>query len=174
MSGVWHRLGTNRALRPLIPWHGTKPFRGGPEAEDRVFSELSLPFLAVSLFWPFLPRIPALTSPDICAPVGASLPHHVASANDAARELRIASETQKLAAWLETPRWAYRLHPLPFHEACCFLDADRRCTIYETRPEVCREFAAGSEPCQRARAMMDLPPLSPVDRPADGLCRTDG
>jgi len=97
-----------------------------------------------------------------------------ASVNDAAREPRIASETQKLAAWLETPRWAYRLHPLPFHQACCFLDADRRCTIYETRPEVCREFAAGSEPCQRARAMKDLPPLSPVDRPADGPCRTDG
>ncbi len=98
----------------------------------------------------------------------------LASVNDAAREPRIASETQKLAAWLETPRWAYRLHPLPFHQACCFLDADRRRTIYETRPEVCREFAAGSEPRQRARAMKDLPPLSPVDRPADGLCRTDG
>ena len=39
-----------------------------------------------------------------------------------------------------------------------------RCTIYETRPEVCREFAAGDQPCQQARAMRDLPPLSPIDR----------
>lgn len=97
-----------------------------------------------------------------------------ASVNDAIREPRIASETQKLAEWLETPRWAYRLHPLPFHEACCFLDADRRCAIHATRPDVCREFAAGSDPCQRARAMKNLPPLSPVDCPTDELYRTEG
>ncbi len=86
-----------------------------------------------------------------------------ASMDDAAREPRIPSETRKLAGWLETPQWAYQLYPLPFLEACCFLDADRRCTIYETRPVVCREFAAGSEPCQQARAMKCLPPLSPID-----------
>jgi uncharacterized protein len=92
-----------------------------------------------------------------------------ASTSDAEREPRIASEAQRLAPWLETPRWAYRLHPLPFHESCCFLDQDRRCTIYETRPEVCREFAAGDPPCQQARAMRDLPPLSPIDpAPASG------
>ncbi len=88
-----------------------------------------------------------------------------ASIADAGREPRIASETQKLAPWLETPRWAYRLHPLPFHESCCFLDHDARCTIYETRPEVCREFAAGDQPCQQARAMRNLPPLNPINPP---------
>ena len=88
-----------------------------------------------------------------------------ASITDAEREPRITSEAQKLAPWLETPRWAYRLHPLPFHESCCFLDHDARCTIYETRPEVCREFAAGDQPCQQARAMRNLPPLNPIDPP---------
>jgi len=115
---------------------------------------------------------PALYECDGCgACCGAYL--IFASVHDAAREARIASETQRLSAWLETPRWAYRLHPLPFHEACCFLDGDRRCMIYETCPGVCRDFAAGSEPCQRARAMKDLPPLGPVDRPADEPRRTD-
>ncbi len=118
------------------------------------------------------------TSPAVheCDGCGACCGAHLifASVHDAAREPRIVCETQKLAAWLVTPRWAYRLHPLPFHQACCFLDADRRCSIYETRPEVCREFAAGSEPCQRARAMKDLPPLNPVDRAADNLLRTEG
>ncbi|QEH35910.1 Flagellin N-methylase [Aquisphaera giovannonii] len=87
-----------------------------------------------------------------------------ASVDDARREPRIEAETQRLAGWLETPKWAYRLHPLPFHESCCFLDADRRCSIYETRPTVCREFAAGDEPCQKARAMRGLPPLEPLAR----------
>ena len=45
-----------------------------------------------------------------------------ASSDDAALEPRIMSESQKLAAHLETPRWAYRLFPLPFHDRCCFLD----------------------------------------------------
>ena len=85
-----------------------------------------------------------------------------ASHEDAAREPRIVLETQKLAAHLETPQWSYRLYPLPFHETCCFLDHDCRCTIYSTRPQVCREFAAGSEPCQTARAAKGLPPLRPV------------
>jgi Fe-S-cluster containining protein len=84
-----------------------------------------------------------------------------ASREDAAREPRIKEETQRLGPWLETPKWAYRLHPLPFHEACCFLDVDKRCAIYETRPVVCREFAAGDEPCQAARVAKGLPPLEP-------------
>jgi Fe-S-cluster containining protein len=88
-----------------------------------------------------------------------------ASTRDAEREPRITTEAQKLAPWLETPRWAYRLHPLPFHDSCCFLGDDARCTIYETRPEVCREFAAGDQPCQQARAMRNLPPLNPIDAP---------
>ena len=80
-----------------------------------------------------------------------------ASMDDAAREPRIPSETRKLAGWLETPRWAYQLHPLPFLEACCFLDADRRCTIYETRPAVCPRIRRGKRTCQQARAMKASP-----------------
>ena len=33
------------------------------------------------------------------------------------------------------------------------------CGIYEWRPSPCREFAAGSDACQRARARHGLPPL---------------
>ncbi len=33
------------------------------------------------------------------------------------------------------------------------------CGIYEWRPSPCREFAEGSEACQRARARHGLPPL---------------
>ena len=92
-----------------------------------------------------------------------------AGREDAQREPRIAAETQELAAWLETPKWSYRLFPLQFHEACCFLDGERRCTIYPTRPQVCREFAAGSEDCQRVRSLRGLAPLEPMQRPDDGL-----
>jgi Fe-S-cluster containining protein len=97
-----------------------------------------------------------------------------ASREDAQREPRIAAETQELAAWLETPEWAYRLFPLPFHEACCFLDDEGRCTIYATRPQICREFAAGSEDCQRVRSLRGLAPLAPAQSPEEGPGRTEG
>jgi uncharacterized protein len=90
-----------------------------------------------------------------------------ASKGDAALEPRITSESQRVAAHLETPQWAFRLHPLPFHETCCFLDRDCRCSIYPTRPQVCREFVAGSESCQQARAAHGLPPL--LRTPGDGV-----
>lgn len=85
-----------------------------------------------------------------------------AAGDDARREPRIAVEGQRLVPWLETARWTYRLFPLPFHETCCFLDAESRCTIYPTRPDVCRDFAAGSEQCQEARARLALPALQPA------------
>ncbi len=86
-----------------------------------------------------------------------------ASESDAAREPRIRDEGRRLADHLVTERWTYQLFPLPFHSSCGFLDADKRCTIYETRPEVCREFAAGADPCQDARRRAGLPPLSVVE-----------
>jgi Fe-S-cluster containining protein len=89
-----------------------------------------------------------------------------ASREDPDLEPRIASESQGLSAWLETPARAYRLYPLPFHEACCFLDSANRCTIYQTRRAVWREFAAGSEDCQTAWAARNLPALLPVMAPA--------
>lgn len=84
-----------------------------------------------------------------------------ASTSDADREPRIATEGRTLPAHLATDRWSYQLHPLPFHESCCFLDGDRRCTIYPTRPDVCRAFPAGGEQCQAARVRVGLPPLPP-------------
>ncbi|MCX7693737.1 YkgJ family cysteine cluster protein [Tepidimonas taiwanensis] len=37
------------------------------------------------------------------------------------------------------------------------------CGIYEWRPSPCREFEAGSDACQRARARHGLPPLTADD-----------
>ena len=78
---------------------------------------------------------------------------------DAEREPRISVEGRRLKPWLETAEWAYQLFPLPFHETCCFLDGHNRCTIYATRPDLCRHFEAGSEQCQEARRSRGLAPL---------------
>jgi Fe-S-cluster containining protein len=85
-----------------------------------------------------------------------------AGAADAEREPRLRAEARQLPPWLATAEWTYQLFPLPFQQACCFLGADNRCTIYCTRPEVCRTFAAGSPQCQEARARQGLGPLEPV------------
>lgn len=79
-----------------------------------------------------------------------------ASQSDAAREPRIAAESQHLPDHLSTPEWTYRLYPLPFLQACCFLDGENRCEIYPTRPDTCRSFAAGSDQCQEARNRLSI------------------
>lgn len=84
------------------------------------------------------------------------------SAEDAARQPRIAAEGRTLAEHEASAYWRYQLFPLAFHEACCFLDGRNRCTIYDTRPRVCREFPAGDERCQDARRFVGLPPLPPA------------
>jgi Fe-S-cluster containining protein len=80
---------------------------------------------------------------------------------DAQREVRITIEGRMLPEHLGSPYWRYQLFPMPFHEGCCFLDGERRCTIYATRPRVCREFVVGGERCQEARRLAGLPPLAP-------------
>jgi len=87
-----------------------------------------------------------------------------AAASDAEREPRIRDEGRRLSLWLATPQWQYQLYPLPFHETCCFLDGDNRCTIYGTRPKVCRRFEAGSDQCQDARKQSGLAALEAVAR----------
>ncbi len=82
-----------------------------------------------------------------------------ATAGDAGHEPRIAAEGRRLPEHLATERWTFQLFPLPFHETCCFLDGHSRCTIYPTRPDVCRAFPAGGEQCQAARGRIGLPPL---------------
>jgi Fe-S-cluster containining protein len=82
-----------------------------------------------------------------------------ASEADSQREPRIATETRRLPDWLATEQWRYQLFPLPFHETCCFLDGENRCTIYAMRPDVCRRFGAGSDQCQEARRECGLPVL---------------
>jgi Fe-S-cluster containining protein len=82
-----------------------------------------------------------------------------ASGADARREPRIAVEAIRLPGHLATPEWAYQLYPLPFLEACAFLDGECRCTIYAQRPDVCRAFTPGSAQCQEARSRQGLAPL---------------
>jgi Fe-S-cluster containining protein len=101
-----------------------------------------------------------MTAPecDGCGACCRTFPIFAADA-DANRERRIAAEGRSLPSHLATERWRFQLFPLPFHDTCCFLDAGSRCTIYPTRPDVCREFAAGGEQCQAARSRIGLPPL---------------
>lgn len=48
------------------------------------------------------------------------------------------------------------------HQACPFLESDKRCGIYATRPNVCVAFAAGSEKCQELRKDHGMPELIPT------------
>ena len=85
-----------------------------------------------------------------------------ASAADAEREPRLAEEARALPDHLATHAWRFQLFPLPFHDACCFLDDRNRCGVYATRPATCGAFAAGSEQCQEARRRQGLAVLDPV------------
>lgn len=85
-----------------------------------------------------------------------------ASAADAEREPRLVVFGKRLEPWLETEQWRYQLHPLPFLEGCAFLNGQNLCSIYETRPSVCRSFDAGSAQCTEARRRIGLPPLLPA------------
>jgi Fe-S-cluster containining protein len=78
--------------------------------------------------------------------------------DDVEREPRIAEEGLRNTS---SKKYSLTLFPLPFHEACCFLNGEQQCTIYETRPEICRELAAGSSQCQEARLRNGIPPLVP-------------
>lgn len=85
-----------------------------------------------------------------------------AARSDAEREPRIKTESLALPEHVEGPGFAYKLFPLPFLEACCFLDSQDRCDVYATRPDVCRDFDAGSEQCQDARSRQGLSRLESV------------
>ncbi|MFT5826603.1 MAG: Fe-S-cluster containining protein [Yoonia sp.] len=74
-----------------------------------------------------------------------------ASETDAVREPAIRNEARRLPEHLETEDKAYQLFPLPFHTRCPYLKDDELCRIYESRPNVCRRFEAGSEQCIEAR-----------------------
>lgn len=71
---------------------------------------------------------------------------------DALREPQIAKNGIRCDDFLgKKGEVAYRLHPLPFLDACAFLGDDQLCRIYETRPELCRRFEPGSSQCVEAR-----------------------
>lgn len=81
------------------------------------------------------------------------------SIGDSRREPRIEAEACPIEPWNRTSEWEFRLHPLPFSRGCLFLDENDSCSVYKTRPDVCRIFDAGSEQCSEARGRVGLPPL---------------
>lgn len=81
------------------------------------------------------------------------------SCEDAVREPRIKDSGLVIPEWRKTREYHYQLHPLPFLDACTFLDEQHLCRIYDTRPCVCRAFDAGSPECTEARRRVGLVPL---------------
>jgi Fe-S-cluster containining protein len=51
-------------------------------------------------------------------------------------------------------------------KGCPFLDANKRCGIYSTRPATCIAFPAGGTKCNQLRQRAGLAPLQPTK--ADG------
>lgn len=49
--------------------------------------------------------------------------------------------------------------------SCVFLDG-KRCTVYEARPQVCRDYLVGGAACLRERKEMGLPVAAPPADPA--------
>jgi len=74
-----------------------------------------------------------------------------ASKSDGDREPRIKTEGQRIPEYLSDEARTFRLFPLPFHDECCFLKSDQLCSVYASRPNVCRCFEAGSAQCIEAR-----------------------
>jgi Fe-S-cluster containining protein len=92
---------------------------------------------------------------DCCGACCETFPVRVSLA-DGVREPRIAQEALVLPRWQQTAEYHYALHPLPFCDGCLLLSQDKKCTVYATRPDVCRGFLAGSEECQEARKRKGL------------------
>lgn len=81
------------------------------------------------------------------------------SIGDATRQPAIVERSRRLPEWQRTEEWEYQLYPLPFLDACPFLNSHSCCSVYDTRPEPCRRFEAGSQDCAEARQRIGLTPL---------------
>lgn len=85
----------------------------------------------------------------------------VASESDAELEPKIKALGERLEDPEGTPAKRYRLIPRGETGSCVFLERDNRCSIYDTRPRLCRQFPAGSEMCEDVRRFAGLPTLRP-------------
>lgn len=74
-----------------------------------------------------------------------------ASSLDAEREPLVKANCVRVDDFLGKGEVAYRMYPLANTDGCAFLQPNQLCSVYETRPEVCRRFEAGSDQCIRAR-----------------------
>ncbi|MBN8550973.1 MAG: YkgJ family cysteine cluster protein [Deltaproteobacteria bacterium] len=95
---------------------------------------------------------------DKCGACCRTYPVQVSLA-DAEREPRIFDAGLVIPGWLRSKEHHFQLHPLPFLDSCTFLDASSCCRIYNSRPQVCRAFEAGSPECAEARRRCGLKPL---------------
>lgn len=80
----------------------------------------------------------------------------IVSEDDALHEPRIAVQGKQIPGKEVT----FTLTPVEGVLDCCFLDAANRCSIYDTRPKICRDFAAGNSQCQEARVKQGILPLT--------------
>lgn len=97
---------------------------------------------------------------DACGACCRTFPIRV-SKEDGEREPLIAAHALVVPPWERSDEHYYQLHPLAFCSGCLFLGEDNLCSVYETRPQVCRRFAAGSAQCQEARVRRGLTRLEP-------------
>lgn len=74
-----------------------------------------------------------------------------ASEADAEREPLLKERCVRVDDFLGKGEVAFRMYPLANTEGCAFLKSNQLCSIYDSRPDVCRRFKAGSEQCRRAR-----------------------
>ncbi len=79
-----------------------------------------------------------------------------ASESDAQREPLLKEKCVRVDNFLGKDEIAYRMYPLANTEGCAFLKPDQLCSIYETRPGVCRGFTSGSDQCIRARESVGI------------------
>lgn len=83
-------------------------------------------------------------------------------------ELGVAAAISLLTAHLapqagRRTQWALTMWSDGPDSACPMLGDGGRCTVYETRPDACRAYEAGGEPCKQARQRRGLPPLTVAD-----------
>ena len=45
--------------------------------------------------------------------------------------------------WMDCLRISWHFKTLMFHTECLFLDSEGRCTRYDTRPALCRQYECG-------------------------------
>ena len=86
---------------------------------------------------------------------------------DAARESRIPIACERQNETMQPETWMWSLQR-DNETPCRFLVRDSEdgaslCSLYDTRPDACVCFAAGSKQCEKVREIANLKPLEPIE-----------